>query len=347
VVSKKKNSSAKDLQAGGGDVRPVKVIRSEKDALDVLSDLTNKPGELTFQIKFEGWPVLTTNLKGDKFDSSITSSVMTGYLALQQELNRSYTIVKFGEERQPNLSREERDELELEVHVGKGSSDLITVNTPKIFDAIATTLTNMTSTHSAAVLIVLALSYFGTSAVKAWLNNRKEVRLKELEKDEDSAARDMTVSMSKEETRRMELLSGIIAGNPALAQVSHNTQAAHDEFLKAAKSADVATIQGVEVSGEFIREINSARRREFSLRTFKKRARVLRVDTSNSAKYKVTILLSDTQQQITCPLQDDTLDARHKSKISNALNSRKTVTLHLEARVHASLLRDVKILGIS
>ncbi|MFY3305576.1 hypothetical protein ACOTEY_25950 [Achromobacter xylosoxidans] len=113
----KKNSSAKDLQAGGGDVRPVKVIRSEKGALDVLSDLNNRPGELTFQIKFEGWPVLTTNLKGNKFDSSITSRVMTGYLALQQELNRSYTIVKFGEERQPNLSREERDELELEVHV--------------------------------------------------------------------------------------------------------------------------------------------------------------------------------------------------------------------------------------
>lgn len=345
-MAKKNKSLGVEKQARGGDTRPIKTIRNEQDAVNLLSELREITGPLPFQLKFDGWPILSANVKGEQFNSTMTTGVMHGFLALQKELNRSYTIVKFGEQRQPNLSNSEKESLELAIKVDKGSSDFITVNTPSIFDAIATTLTNMNSAHTATVLIVAALAYFGSGTIKTWLSTRKEIRLKEIEKDEDSAAHDTAINMSREETARMQVIREIVSDCAQLRQVVHNANVAHDELLKSFNTADSVTIQGVNLSGDFVREVTATQRRDFHLKTYNKPCRILKVDTSTEAKYKVTIKILDTSQEITCPLEDETMDARYKEKILAALSNRTKVILSIEARAHGDMLKDVKILGI-
>lgn len=345
-MARKKKSLTAENQARGDDPRPIKTIKSERDAVEVLSELQKITGPLPFQLRFDGWPILAANVKGEQFNSSMPTSVMQGFLALQKELNRSYTVVKFGEQRSPNLSREERDALELSVKVDKGSSDFVTINTPSIFDAIANTLTNMDSAHAATVLIVAALSYFGSGAVRSWLNARKDIRLKEIEKDEDSAAHSTAIAISQEETARMQIVRDIVAQSAQLQNVVSSANRAHEELLKSVRSADSVTLQGAELPGDFVREITATERRDFHLKTYNKSCRILKVDTSNEAKYKVTIRLLDTDQEITCPLEDETMDARYKEKMLAALSNRAKVTLNIEARAHDGMLKDVKILGI-
>ena len=85
-------------------------------ALDGKSDLSDVGG-----IVFEGWPQYQVRL--DVCEASMRSSMMEAFLSLQENFNRSYSVVKY---QTPNLNRltnEEKSELEIEVKVRDGSSD--------------------------------------------------------------------------------------------------------------------------------------------------------------------------------------------------------------------------------
>src|SRR5690606_13867462 len=103
----------------GQDPRAVHalVIESEDDAWDLLEKLQSDDFETPDDIVFGEWAALSIYLKGGKFQSSLTPSVFPVFQKLQKEVYRTYSQCKYGY-RTKSLTKEERERLEIVIHVG-------------------------------------------------------------------------------------------------------------------------------------------------------------------------------------------------------------------------------------
>jgi len=124
-------------------------------------------------ISFSGWPSLTFRLTGEKFDRSLTPSVMKGFIELQDQLNKSYALARYGVPDARKLSKEEREALEIEVKVGKGSS-IVEVNMDGFLTKLLHELVGKMGPQEIMITALGAAVIFGgVAAFKLFLNNRK------------------------------------------------------------------------------------------------------------------------------------------------------------------------------
>lgn len=100
------------------------IIQSEEDAYDLLSKCKENLVDFSqdVEIKFDGWPSLTVRLKGEKYKSTITPSIMAGFIEFQKAIYRSYALSRYNSININKLTKEEREELEIRVKVEEGSS---------------------------------------------------------------------------------------------------------------------------------------------------------------------------------------------------------------------------------
>lgn len=100
-------------------------IRSEEDAVRYIEQAL--AGEIneddSYVIKFEGWPVFSLDVKGERYRSTLTSPMMKALLEYQQMLNRVYTGAAYSRGAKA-LTEEDRAALELTFKVQEGSSDV-------------------------------------------------------------------------------------------------------------------------------------------------------------------------------------------------------------------------------
>lgn len=96
---------------------------------DVVSTLQNllasTDTEVSYSIAIQNLPNFELYLKGEKFDNSITPSIMKGIIELQNAIYRTYLIARYGADNLQMLNDYERQTLELKVIVRPGSSDII------------------------------------------------------------------------------------------------------------------------------------------------------------------------------------------------------------------------------
>lgn len=158
---------------------PELVVRSEAEAYALLDRALNGKVGPWSDLRLEGWPQLTIYLKGEKFDQTITPTVMKSLLEYQRLIYRAYASAKYDNESK-RLTDTEKEALEIMVKVEGGSTKLdIDVNALAV-EFVKQMGARMDSTHILIVLITFLTLYFGSSALKTFLDNRKEVRLKEL-----------------------------------------------------------------------------------------------------------------------------------------------------------------------
>lgn len=107
-------------------MQDVAVINDISDVTNLLKRLVENPrDDLDFQIHVQNLPSLEIYLVGDKFNNSITPSIMQGIIELQKSIYRAYMLAKYGDDNLQKLNEHERRILELKVIVNPGSSDVI------------------------------------------------------------------------------------------------------------------------------------------------------------------------------------------------------------------------------
>jgi hypothetical protein len=100
-------------------------IRSEQDAYNLLQQILNESISLEgSELRLEGWPKLHIYLTGEKFHQTLTPSVMKGFIDLQHGIYKSYALAVHHTADTRILTKEESDDLEIEVKVEEGSSDV-------------------------------------------------------------------------------------------------------------------------------------------------------------------------------------------------------------------------------
>ena len=162
-------------------------INSLDDVVFTLQDLLQSSDtESSYRISIQNLPDFKLYLKGDKFDNSITPSIMQGIIELQKCIYRAYMLARYGNDSLKPLSNYERNALELKVVVNPGSADVF-IKLLETFDKMFGLMDGMESRRKFIIILtVLAViaggvgwlyfdSYLGHQAEK--INASKEVVL--------------------------------------------------------------------------------------------------------------------------------------------------------------------------
>ena len=331
------------------------VIRNEQDAYDFLrkiyeTELGDDVSKL--HIQFEGWPNVQVKLTGEKYQSTITPSIMKAFLKLQDGLYKAYALAVYADSKH-RLTDDEKKDLELIIKVSQGSSKFDDENTN--WGNILTGLTSkMESKHLTITLLFGLLCYFGTDSDKMFLEDKQAEREAQAQSsitEKLVALNEKTLNaLTENQKENRELILQLIDKKPELKEIATEAKETKREFFKQASDAEKINIQGVEVTGEQAKELAKKKRmppaREFEEIRLDGMYRILNVNTELDTGFKVSIRNEVSGQELVAEVQDNTFQSQYKRAIETATFEKRPVELNINAKqkIANSTIYDVVII---
>jgi hypothetical protein len=311
---------------------PNLVITNEEEAYRALELAAKDMLPEYNQLILDGWPTLDLYLKGDKFNQSITPTVMKGLIELQKGIYRAYSVAHYNDPKK-QLANDERSELEISVKVNGGSS-LFEIDYAEVATRLASELAGkMTGTQIVIMVLGLGAMFFGNSFAKSFLEGRKEERLRVSTDETQQRALESMVSMSQEETKRTETIARLADQNPQVKEMRDIATSVQSDLLKSVSSADSARFGGTVITNEVAEALTQGSRREAKQVRLDGDYRLLKLDWSFPSAFKVKIQNIQTGLELNATVQDESLTGAYKEAIKNAEWSRKRLALEINARV--------------
>ncbi|CAK3240401.1 conserved hypothetical protein [Vibrio crassostreae] len=315
-------------------------ISNEEEAFDYLRKVVDKEVNVEdCNVTFDGWPSLNIHVVGEKFDSSLTPSLMKGFLELQKGINRSYCLVKYGTPNTNVLTNQERQELEIQVKVGKGSTttsidlqSLLTNIGSKVID-------KMDPTTLAITLVSLGLIWAGKASYAQYLESRRQIRETEVKSEETREMLTNQRFMSEQETERTRLLTQTLADNVQIAALNNVATDSKSALIKELGTSSKSTIQGIDLEGETAAELSKNARRKSIDVAFNALFRILLVDSSDPDSFKVRLKNIETKDEFTAKVQDYSLDSKFIKALQYGEWSKTPIQLVVSAK---SMDDDIK-----
>ncbi|WP_408672932.1 hypothetical protein [Xenorhabdus koppenhoeferi] len=309
-------------------------IESEEEILSYIEQYAR--GEIIPEnITFGEWPNLTFKLTGEKFQGSITPSIMKGFIEVQSQINKAYSTFKYGDP-EKRLSAEEKEAIEIVIVVAAGSS-MLGINLTGFLNTIGkAAIDKMTPQDIIITVLGIALVWGGVSIFKKYLDNRKEARSEEIKKESDKQFLDSIQFMSEQETKRMEIIQNIIEQKPIIKQQQEIAADSKAELLRSFSNSKAETVEfdDVVLDQELLKELSTNGRRKSIETRIDGIYRVEKVDSSDSDTFKVTVRDIDTDKLILCIVQDVFLDEKENKEIlQRAEWDRKPLHLSINAKM--------------
>ncbi len=243
----------------GNDITPRSTIKldSEDDAWIFLESLLDNKINLPNDIVFGNWVNIQILLKGTQWKSSITPSIFPLFNEIQRTVNRAYAQAKYNNKKH-NLTKEEKEKLDIIIQVSDGSSIIETIIDLKELAKAA--LDKMDSKHLMVSIVIIALVIGGSSTYKHHVETAKEIRLAELNNSDKKVALEALNFAGSQETDRMKIIYKHIENNELAKSVYEDSENIHHEMLKAATKADISNIEGVNIDNITATELLKSKR---------------------------------------------------------------------------------------
>lgn len=326
------------------------IINNLNDALELLKRALND--ELDhYDLQISDLNKFSMHLTGDKFHQTITPSVMKGFIDLQNAIYRSYAQIKYNEASILKLSKHEKDVLELEVKVVDGSAGF-ELNIQELFEKLLELLVGkMTSKHIFILVLSTILLYGGYEVHNNYLENQKEIRLAEIALEKDVSAKQerlATVALlsdrSADETK--EVLARAAQVAPQVKTIKEEAKNASHSLIKSAQAAESIDFDdgNIRLSGEAAKELTKTSPNKWTDVRIDGIYHVVNVDSSHSAKRKIRIRNTETQQEILAILENDTLDQKNLNLIQEAEWGYNPVYLKVRAKELNTIYKEAQIL---
>ena len=156
-----------------------------------------KSHQFTFSRNISG---IKIHIKGERFDSSMSTTIMRSVLKLQEAIYRQYSLYVYGEVRR--LSQEERATLEIYAKVEPGSSILELIPEP-IIKAVAEKINTMTTGQFLIGIATVALASTLCVVTGKILDYKKKIKEMEIQKETLSGIQKTFVESQIEATKAM------------------------------------------------------------------------------------------------------------------------------------------------
>jgi hypothetical protein len=320
-------------------------IRSDADAYAFFAKYLDGKAKIE-DVVLEGWPKLKIRLRGEKFEQSLTPGVMKGIIELQNAINRSYALNKYGIANAGRLTADEREELEIVVKVDKGST-ILEIDFQALLTHAATKMIDKMDPITLAVTVVAAGAIWASSTVvKKYLENKKEEKILSAKTESEREYFESMRFMSTQETKRMELLTRVIEKNHELMNVYRHAEDAKTDLLKSMSRADEAEIAGVPIDSETAKELSANARRQSNEIRLDGMYRILRNDTTDPLAFRVRVRSINNNAVIDASVQDITLTDRTKRILQVAEWSRAPVKLGINAKDLDGTIKNAIVVSV-
>jgi hypothetical protein len=326
--------------------REALVITSEEEAwvalqavLDGRYDDRPEP-----EIVFQGWPTYHIHLENG--ESSITPSMMEGFIALQEGIYRTHTLLQRGTRNLNVITDEEKRALEIEVKVGGGSSSF-DIDPKEVLNTLITQMgAHMDGGQYLILALTIAVLWFGRSSLRDYLQHLKEKREAEVVSRDKALMLQGQQFSSEEETRRMRILVSALGENAKLPAIEEEANLAKLGLLKSLPEDGESTVAGVVISGDVAHEIIKNPRRRSEDVVVDSLFSILRVDTTAPDGFRVRLFDLDNEITITAGVQDLLLSEQQRNIIRAAEWSKTPIRATIEAKRRGTELIDAVIRSV-
>lgn len=226
------------------------IIKTAEDFWAFTQDFISKE-DIYFNnidIQFDGWPILYINIKGDKFHSSLTASMIAGMASMNEAFQRAYVMAKYGSSKLNSLTNEDRQALDVVFKVKEGSTESTTdwsdtANRAMTF--LQQTMENMSGAEKMTVLLALisALTIGGCY----YLHQKRASKKDELEAKSDDI---QTVVTGMKDAFQIASELKAAGETPASRKIEKLSETAKAAVLKSvANDAESAVVGGEAYTG--------------------------------------------------------------------------------------------------
>lgn len=297
-------------------------IRSETDAKQYLEyALSGAFDNLSVLIKFDGWPKLDLNVKGDRYHSSIPTGLMKALVEYQSAINRAYASIAYGKSVR-SLTEDDRKEVELVFDVQEGSTDTEADLWETLSKMAEKAVERMTGKQ--LVITILGAALIGSLAWGGihWMDTQAE--------------------MKKEESKN-ELLKQVVHQNEHLLQLQADMQKTALSFVKGAYDAERISYGDVELNKPQIEAINQRSREASALNRIDGQYDVIQLKRYED-KWRI-VLYSDLTGQVQTDLYKGQKADLCIEEISLAFAKHTKVGLLVLGRYKSGVVQSAIILG--
>lgn len=303
------------------------IIRNEEDALNLLRDLVEgrelEPG---VQLRLDGWPVLVIRIEGRDFHGTVPTRIMPSLLKLQSEVNRLYSLIRYGDETSRRLTKADREQLELVVKVDDGSSWYETLLQEPLLKVFTDAAARMTPEQ--LTITIIAFGLFVTSHL-SW---RTYLRYRDQEQ-----ARQSSIELSRVELEKQRLLVEATRNNNDIKLIHESINEFKTELLRKVKADDTVTLpdnhdpsQNLVIPGEYALEVTKNPRNE-PVEEFIEGSYVIYSVIFNDDNLRLELI--DTQgEMLKVIVPDGALNAEQREYLKNNSFRRSPMHMHLLVR---------------
>lgn len=239
-------------------------VTNEESFLELAKRVLLQNEDFPAKLTFTGWPNIEVNVKGQRYENSLPSSLMEGFLTLQDELYRAFCIVKYNTPSTIYMTRAEKDALELVFCITKGSTD---ASAPadgflnSLLDTAGNVMSNMDSRHKMAVLVAIVLAAGGSYAFKTHtdvelerIRADKDIKIAE-QKLESDKLHSTSIDKAIDALREKVVVAAQQASGEQGAQITNHVNEGYKAVVRSAQDAETITVKNTVLDQEAIKTI--------------------------------------------------------------------------------------------
>lgn len=257
----------------------VVALDTEEKAWSILKQLVDNEidaDNLALDFANAYWIKFNLHLKGERYQQSVTASMMKGLIEYQFANYRSIALILKNRASAGILSDMQKDRYELIFHItggstganadGKGIAE--SLNTPAVLEAV-----KKMSRRQIFILILtfLVMSYGGgmyaehlrgiTDIERIKADDAKDARQVETDDKKDSRRQETINQLIEADKEKSKLLERVISKNEKANEIVVLHENAVDEILKNTNGAEYVVLQGRKITREQIDKLNKQTRR--------------------------------------------------------------------------------------
>jgi len=300
-------------------------ITDEKSALELIKKALEGDFESEIvELSFENWPVFTLNVKGDRYNSTVTAGMMRSLLELQRHLHRVYAEVVYGKSARV-LTTDEREQLEIVFKVEQGSSNIAADLSGFFTELGKNAMDKMTGRQIVGTVVGLGALLIASTTYTDYLSAQQK---------------------TLEEQNRHEVVSKLIDENSSLRNIYEEQQAAMTDILKSVIDAEQVQLPGSTLAKADLETITRQERQptelrridgEYTISSFKKKA----------DSFRIEITRIEDGVTFSTELFKGHLSMQEMEAITSALTSDRAINLNVVGRFRGEVIKSAHIVGVN
>lgn len=311
-------------------------INSDADAFKILKEaLEGKFDGEDLQLNFNNWPCLHLNVKGDRYHSTVTYSMMHSLIEYQKVIYRTYADI-FNKGNVQSLTQSERKSLEVVFKVEEGSSNLLGDAAGALTEFAKGAVGKMDSKQIILLVLGAGILFGGYHLADTYMNNQAKMV------ENDAKAKQAEL----EEKNRHEITLELLKNNRELVKAANDSEAAITKFLVSVKDAEKASVgEKVTLKKKDLEELAKPERKVTALK---------RLDgdyTISSLKRKaddihLTVHNAKSGKEFSAWIRTGVISIDETRKILNAFMDKKSIFLNILARANDTTTKSADVIGV-